>query len=379
MSHSNPPPDFAELRSLLHARKLDTERFLALIRAAHQHDPALYEEVWLPYLRGFPHHFQGAFAHLSSRAELELFARLLPSCQFGYHATDDASVSQLAPELVERIHTYTHHGHVKASLRFLRSPHLVNLVELTLHGMKTGQLTRLLERDSLANLQKVTIQRALIDESVMHALLNASFEPSVRAIDFVAVYFAPEQFERFMDSALAINLKALGLSQVDLQRRLEILIRSEPLQYLEHLLLSHNGLVSREFEALWEPGFLQALTSLRIVDNDLEDGAIHDMIESQIFEQLQTLDLATNHLTSVGFQPLVLASVERKMEQLLTPSNVIGDEAAHFLSELDDFGALTCIDLTGNPLSHEALAMLSEIQALTIELSPLFDAMDEAL
>lgn len=375
MSPIHPSHDFAELRSALHAQSLDRERLLTLIRAAHQHDAAMYEEVWLPYMRGFAHHFQGAFAHLSNREEFELFARLLPFCQFGYHATDDASLSQLPAELVERIHTYTHHGSVKASLRFLRSPHLVNLSELTLHGLKPGQLTRLLERDSLAGLKKVTIARAWINAEVMQSLLTASFEPSIEAIDFEAVYFGAGQFERFLDSALAINLTALGMSQVDLQGRVASFTQSEPLHYLEHLRLCHNGLLSDEFAPLWEPGSLQSLRTLSILDNDLEDGAIQGLVNSQIFEQIQTVRLDTNHLTSVGFQPLVLAGIEAGIEQISARANAIEEDGARFLAGIEDFKALRHIDLSGNPLSLAARELLSEVNEIEIETSPLMDEM----
>lgn len=74
---------FGELRALLDARPRRGRRLRRLLQAARAQNPARYDEVWIPYLEEHASWWEGPVDVVTTRAELEEFAALVP---FGHVA-----------------------------------------------------------------------------------------------------------------------------------------------------------------------------------------------------------------------------------------------------------------------------------------------------
>lgn len=64
MSEFDPCLAFARLRALMNIDVLDESQSTELndlLNLANQSDPVVYQEQWVPYIHGFPHHFHEFF------------------------------------------------------------------------------------------------------------------------------------------------------------------------------------------------------------------------------------------------------------------------------------------------------------------------------
>ena len=98
--------EFGALRSLMNLPHLDDSqrgRLWASVRAYAQAQHQRYRSTRLPYLRGFPHHYEQPWASLTSLEQLAQALELVPFARFDLDLASDGIGAQQARALAESL------------------------------------------------------------------------------------------------------------------------------------------------------------------------------------------------------------------------------------------------------------------------------------
>lgn len=277
--------EFGELRSLLsHSSRDDAWRVALwnLIDTTATREPEAYLGLWPSYLEEHAHLFSedAPLATLSSIAELERAARLVPGAKFALTSPEGSHCSVFAPlselPLFERVVALDLHGfgaeEVLPSL--LTSPHCGSLSTLSVRGFPLDgrAFDALLRCQPLAPLRALTISACELQATFYQAHQNHvyPFASSPLFAHLHTLDLSHNQLDAQAISQLMQNPALATLRRLDLHNNiinatgLHAIATSPHLAHLERLDLSHNALYAFDEEHEQVDGYAALLTTTRL-------------------------------------------------------------------------------------------------------------------
>lgn len=359
---------FGELRALLQQPSWDDfvrEQVLALVTNAHEEDPKVYEETWLPYMQGFPHHWRAPLGQPIRADGLEAMARLLPHAYLRCGVSpDDASdvMRHLATsphlERVRELSVFTHGEDFDAFATLMRASSLHRVTTLSL-GMPP---------ELLFGYEELNGRRyEPFDRRHMKALADAPALGAVRALKLydvcrvdggapAALIHAPF-FEHLTCLWLVSSLSSEGWTSM---------CSSWPMGLAELSLREHFGGLEEELFAL---STCEGSCSLRRLDLSqcfVADETLTTLMRSPHLAGLRALSLERNRcIARERNQTDVsqLASFRGMWKHLSLDGTLFALEALEVLLNAPSTESLERLDLSNVTMTHDCHVKLCEVLA----------------
>ncbi len=172
---------FQEVRSLMHRPELTmkTRQYLReVLLVMYRDHPDEYLEQWLPYLHGFPHHFEKELGWFTDIEALRFAARYAPFARFGWDVVGEgAQLAEMISDsglecLGSMVCRRDRVGEVMA-LELVHSERLVKLRMLALHDMRfdgDAHMARLLAAPVLRQLEVLDLSGCTVSDASIKVL-----------------------------------------------------------------------------------------------------------------------------------------------------------------------------------------------------------------
>lgn len=279
--------EFSEIRSLMHLPMLNVAQrhslWETLLRIAHTH-PEVYASEWVPYLRGFPHHWIKPLFHTANvrahhLSQIESWCALAPFAHFHldissrassqdlwalFHSTSFTQVNTLTLHHIPLPNPMMHGVHSRPNLAPPKLGHAstqdkrLEMIDLSQNHIAYSALD-MLEVNSFKSLKKLILSGNPFNSKALAIFLMtpvaARFGPSLTHLDLNQITFTPEAMSSLCDPHLFASLT--------------------------HLTLSQTGLNDRAIQVLMDSGIMGRLTSL---DLQFTHG-IHDTMRQTMIDR----------------------------------------------------------------------------------------------
>lgn len=388
---------FGHVRSLLQNGPSDDEgtawwqTLLSLLETEAVMDPRTYDEVWLPYLQGFPHHW----AHVQRVTNLEELAHL----------------TRLLPKAV-RFEARLTRPFQRPSALFdlLDTPHTPRIVSLYVHNLDLGPhgAQRLANINALGGLTRLHLAQTQLTDAGLAHLTNSKHLTNLTHLDLTqnalsnlkGISRAPwhdlrhlKLNENWLEAPAAQELAQAHMPRLDsLHMRLDssavgslsALHRAPWARTISDLRISLSGLGARGCAAALRhlqgarltqldliqcrDGLIEALTqhpprgldTLRLWFCSLRDQDIKRLAQSEHLEHMSLkLDLSHNDLGDAAAFALAKSPYVGNLRALWCTNNEISIAGARAMLESPHFESLEALGMSSTQSTTDERALLA--------------------
>lgn len=308
---------FGRLRELMNQGQLDhNQRDLVwrLVDHVFERAPERYREQWVPYMAGFPHHFEEALREVRSLEDLERAHELVPHAR--WRLFYDASRGQ-GLEVLASSELLTHVGELLLGT-----------------GGDTAGLAALVHSPHLESPRWLSLQHSALGDEDAEVLAQAPALASLRQLSLRSNEVGDAGVVALAQSAHLSGLEHLSLGYNQLSSLgARALAESPHLTSLRDLELSYNEIGDEGAVKLVGSENARALERLYLSEADLGDEAARALAGSPYLERLHIIYLDKNHIGDPGAVALAQDStLSHGLFALLLEGNLIGERGWFALS-----------------------------------------------
>lgn len=345
---------FSQLREkITEGPTTDQQALIELILFAQQKEPALYQEVWIPYLEEHQEALPNPLLACGSLSSLEQWAKRAPYAKFEFHSA----------ELLQ--------NDCQGLKDFLETPLARHVSDLSLSEFTLSEehLRWVAKADTLEDLRYLNLAGARCDEGISVLLEELSL-PALKGLSLGSLEDPEELIAALFNIGLPDHVEELDLSDNQLDEYAYELPELPCLPQLKSLDLSDNGIEQEAMLALLGSPRLPQLRSLQLSGNELDDECLQVLATSALFSDLESLDLSDNEselVTDEGYLSLLGSPSLSSLEELYTDFWLMDENLEDVLSVFrlshlrhwgvndDDLSGDSFFKLAASPCFHLAL------------------------
>lgn len=346
---------FAEVRSLMnqpHIEEAQWDELRPLLHQLRREHPDVYQEEYLPYLRGFSHHFEAHFRAHPLRVPLlgrvDDLLRVYPVVYIQHFEVVRRAKDLYAlldnPQYKAVHSLQLHLNYMKLSGKLLetlaRSPNTVNLAQLSMSvdadkrqmNERTSQrLAALLE---LPRLEELTLLRCA--PKSLEAFAASEALAKLRSLSLIDVIDGVDKVLPLLSSPHIQQLRSLSLvNEVSLYfgpPLIHALMESEPLQGLESLSVINKtryiqrGIDDETLAQFATSGSMPSLRSLYLGGHTIGDAGAVALAQSSTWSSLEILYLKNNRIGPEGVLALARSPHLRSLQECALAENALSAE-----------------------------------------------------
>lgn len=302
---------FQELRSFMQREQLtdkDRVNLWTLLQDAHASSTKEYEDTWLPYLTGFPHHFQQPLTRVYSEKELSKAVSIAPCATFEVFLfkvknpndidslIDSDAFSQVSSLICDNtpfqdahLRKLAHHPHAK-NITSLHFNHC-EFSSQALHDLGQAIFTH--------HLQHLHLSFMEFDEANVSSFIASAQLHNLESLRFMSNSLTYKAFHEFSTSSCVNSLKLLQIKVNSIRHEGLATLLNTPFQNLTSLDISNTNMHS--LEGIEHATWLERLTSLDISGNWFPDDEIERLAKTPALHNLQHLNLNDTMSSSQSF------------------------------------------------------------------------------
>lgn len=392
--------EFGRLRGLMNRRfwgKAEYHQLRMLVERSFKRDRAHYRQVWLPYMQGFPQHFNGFPCLMNDLDDYRWVSRMFPHATFSLKLMHpkmvDHFLTTLGSPSLRRISTlYVQYAGDEFCERLAEASHLNALRSLrisspppkdkrlsaqglhTLAHSDVGQDLEHIElrgiplgRDRLRvlgtdfeKLERLHCTSASIDSDVVSELVSQGLPEQLKVLDLSSNHLGTEGVRALCAGHAFTSLLKLNLSgnQLDAEA-IDVWVKQSGHTQLESLCLNSNQIGDEGIHTLAESPTTHALKTLKVGFNAVTQASCKALMHAPCFPNLRTLDWAASQLGHVPPQELAQGFEGGHFEHLHLSMNALHDEHIHALVHTAGCTLSGTLDLSSNTLTHKSMATLA--------------------
>lgn len=346
----------------------DRVNLWTLLQDAHASSTEEYEDTWLPYLTGFPHHFQQPLTRVYSEKELSKAVSIVPCATFEVFLykvknqndidslIDSDAFSQVSSLICDN--TPFQDAHLR---KLAHHPHAKNITSLHFnHCEFSSQALHDLGQAIFAHhLQHLQLSFMEFDEANVSSFIASAQLHNLESLRFISNSLTYKAFHEFSTSSCVNSLKLLQIKVNSIRHEGLTTLLNTPFQNLTSLDISNTNMHS--LEGIEHATWLERLTSLDISGNWFPDDEMVRLANSPRIHNLRHLDINGTMLSPRAFYALAQSTHLTQLESLIlggTQPDTEGIEALISPENYEKFSHLRVLDLCNVALQPEDIAKL---------------------
>lgn len=324
-----------ELRSLMQhttLNKAQRNQLWSLAQLSHDTDTPRHLAEVVPYLQGFPQHFEEPFLPVQDIdcvddfITLDMLARALPCACF------DLTLNLVKVDEIKQISG----AHLWSQCRTLKADYY-----------NEDAFFRLLLQQDFSRLTSFICRTDSMSVEALNMLLAATFTPNLRSLSILGLYKMPSPgfWATLAHSNRLNNLTSFEIDRCDVSG-FETLVNAHAFAQLNHLGLANSNLGHRGATLLATSKQLTQLTSLNLESCDIDAPALSVLGHAQNLKALESLSY---------YQPVM--PLDESPEQR---SLILERETINVLIHAPNFAHLTTLKLNCHSIADEDLTSFAQ-------------------